>query len=95
MKISRQDEAKLPQFDNHESARKYFKNKYGNDFMMMDSEVINGEKMYFYNLILDRKTFEDGQRKLLAAGSINNALEFMNSHQRIEIFENGNIHIIH
>src|SRR5690625_6896867 len=57
MKISRQSEAEFPEFDSHENARKFLKNKYGDSFVMANSEMINDEKVYFYHLILeDRKS---------------------------------------
>lgn len=95
MKISRQAEAEIPEFDSHENARKYFKNKYGNHFVMMSSEMIDDEKIYFYSLILDRKIFEEGQKQMSKDGFMADALDYMNSYQSIEIFEDGRIHIIH
>ena len=51
MKISRQAESEIPEFSSHELAREYFKNRYGNHFVMMSSEVIGDEKVYFYSII--------------------------------------------
>ena len=42
MKISIKDEAALPDFSSHELTRKYFENKYGDRFIMMNSEMIVG-----------------------------------------------------
>ena len=95
MKISRKAEAEIPEFNSHETAREYFKNKYGNHFMMTGSEFIDDQKVYFYSLILDRKTFEDGHEQMAKDGFMADALNFMNSYQPIEIFEDGRIHIIH
>jgi len=39
MKISRQDEAEFPDFDTLEEARKYFKNRYGNDYVIAENAV--------------------------------------------------------
>lgn len=95
MKISRQAESEIPEFSSHEAAREYFKNRYGNHFVMNSSEMIGDEKVYFYNLILDRKTYEDGYKQLVKDGFMADALDFMNSYQPVEIFEDGRIHIIH
>lgn len=94
MKISRKAEAELPDFSSHELARKYFKNKYGDRFIMMNSEMIDGMKIYFYSLILDNEIFKDGQEKL-GQGEPVSGLDFMNSYQPIEIWEDGRIHIVH
>ncbi len=95
MKISRKAESEIPEFSSHVLAREYFKNRYGNHFVMMSSEVIGDQKVYFYSLILNRKVFEDGQKQMLKDGFMADALDFMNSYQPVEIFEDGRIHIIH
>lgn len=95
MKISRQAEAEFPEFDSHENARRYFKNKYGDSFVMANSEMIGDEKIYFYHLILDRQQYFDGFKKLREDGIITDSLDFMNSYQPVEIFEDGRIHVIH
>src|SRR5690625_2124804 len=95
MKISRQSEAEFPEFDSHENARKFLKNKYGDSFVMANSEMINDEKVYFYHLILDRKNYFDSFKKLEEDGFIMDSLDFMNSYQPIERWGDGRIHIIH
>lgn len=85
-KYSREDEAKLPSFSNHEEARSFFKEKHGDLFQMTDSQVINGMKYYFYNLVLDKRAYNQG--------NVSDS-EFLDSHQRIEIREDGFVHIIH
>ncbi|WP_432356087.1 hypothetical protein [Sporosarcina sp. A2] len=95
LKISRQAEKEIPNFSSHKLAHDYFKNKYGNHFVMMSTEVIDGQNVYFYGLILDRHNFEIGRKQLLRDGGIVGALDFMNSYQPVEIFEDGRIHIIH
>ena len=95
MKISRQAEAEFPDFYNHENARKFFKNKYGDSFVMANSEMIGDEKVYFHHLILDRQQYFDSFKKLKEDSFITDSLEFMNSYQSIEIFEDGRIHVIY
>lgn len=93
--ITREEEAKIPSFISHDEARKWFKEKYGDNFMMTSSELIDGQKCYFYNLILDRNVFEVGQRELKKEGFMKDALTFLGSYQSIQIFEDGSIHIVH
>lgn len=93
-KYSREQEAKLPSFKNHGQARMYFKNKYGCDFMMMDSEVIDEMKIYFYIIILNRVEYEKGVKQLTTVG-YSEGFDFLNSYQSIEIYEDGNIHMVH
>lgn len=93
-KISRKDEETIPQFHSHEEARKWFKEKYGNDFMLTDVEEIGEETCYFYVLILDRSEHEKGQLELKEKGYLVGT-EFLNSYQSIEIMESGFVHIVH
>lgn len=95
MQISRKAEAEIPEFDSHENARYYFKNKYGDSFVMANSMMVQDEKVYIYHLILDRKNYFDGVKKLQADGFIKDSLDFINSYQPVEIFESGRIHIVH
>ena len=45
MKISRQ--ADFHEFDSHEKAWKYFKNKYGDSFVIANTKMIGDEKNVF------------------------------------------------
>lgn len=94
MKISREAEAEIPVFSSHDEARKYFKDKYGQGFVMMSSEIIDDQKIYFYSLLLNPEIFYDGQKQL-AKGEAVSGFEFMDSYQPVEIFEDGRIHIVH
>lgn len=93
--ISRDEEYQLPKFNSHAEARKYFKDKYGDDFQLMDSNVISGEKIYFYKLILNRKVYMDMLEEMNKTGFVSMNEERMFSSQDIQIFEDGRINIVH
>jgi len=93
-KITRREEADLPSFNSHEEARAYFKDRYGNDFIMVGSEKIMGEKCFFYYILLDRAAFEEGTRKI-QSGIHDASLEYLESHQPVQIMESGSVHIVH
>lgn len=93
-KISREEEARIPQFDSHEEAREWFKARYGDAFMMTDSEYIGGQKCYFYYLILDPEAFHKGQKEMQENG-YSAGLAFMKSYQSIQIMQDGSVHIVH
>jgi hypothetical protein len=62
--ITREEEAKLLFFFNdYKEAREWFKEKYGDSFILM----IDDQICYFYYLILDRKVFEVGQKNQKAS----------------------------
>lgn len=91
---SRKDENNLPKFGNHRQARLYFKNKHGDQFFLVDSDSIDGEKVYFYNLILNPEVYEKGMSALIHKGHYS-GFDFIESYQRIEIWESGQVHMIH
>lgn len=93
--ISREDEAQIPDFSSHDEARDWFKLKYNNSFQLETSQEINGQKLYFYFLILDHEKFFKGQQEMTEKGFIGDALEYLGSYQKIEIYEDGSIHIVH
>lgn len=93
--ITREDESKIPEFHNHDEARGWFKSMYGAKFALTNSEMILGRKCYFYNLILDIDTYNTGQQDLLVNGFIKDMLKYMSSHQAIQIYDNGTVHIVH
>lgn len=93
-KISRQDEQDLPDFSSHEEAREYFKGLYGKNFMLTESQVIDDEKLYFYILILNSDAYYAGQKQLADEGIVY-GLEYMDSLQSVEIWEDGRIHVVH
>jgi hypothetical protein len=92
--ISRKEEDELPKFKSHDEARAYFKEKYGDAFQLMDSIYIDGKKCYLYFLIHDKEAFWEGQRELKEKGHVE-GMRFVESHQPIEIWESGEVHIIH
>lgn len=93
-KISRKDEESIPQFHSHEEAKKWFEGRYGKDFILTDVDYIGKEKCYFYSLILDWEEYQKGQKALQENGYMA-GLEFLMSHQPVQIMESGSIHIVH
>lgn len=97
---SREDEANVPEFKNWKEAEKYFKNKHGDNFQYQGDHEIDGEAYYFYDLILDRDVYERKQKKIMEAYK-NKTLflqldeDELRSYQRIEIWENGSVHMLH
>jgi hypothetical protein len=92
-RLSRKFEENLPDFSSHDEARKYFKEQYGDNFMLTNSEIIDGEKIYFYYLVVHRENFDRFMRELNEKGSTTGD-EGSLSYHNVEIWENGNIHIV-
>lgn len=88
--ISRQEEAELPSFNNHQEAKDYFKDKYKERFVFTGVE----DDIYFYSIIHDQAAYDKGQEEM-RSGGFTTGMEFMASHQPVEISRDGSIHIIH
>ena len=101
-RISRKEEYKLPSFKSHAEAREYFKNIYGHNFQMIDSQEYSDCKIYFYRLILDMEQYMSCIRELQETNVLVDdgtdtclAFRFITSYQSVEIYEDGRIHIVH
>lgn len=98
--ISRTEEASFPEFQNYSSAIQWLNEKYGAEKLILidilDLNLPSG-KIYCYDYILDKETYKKGEKLLLQNKIISGeeSMKFMLSSQRIEIHENGNIHVIH
>ena len=96
--ISRNEEASFPEFQDHLSAIHWLNKKYGAEkFVMTDIIDDNFGKVYCYDYILDKETYTKGKDLLLRNKIMSGkeSMKYMLSSQRIEISENGDIHIIH
>lgn len=91
--ISREDEASIPEFTSHHEAIKYFKEKYGPDFRYEEYD----SECHFFCLVLDHEAFRKGRNAMAKGEPLTGdaALSFIYSYQPIQIFENGNVHIVH
>ena len=92
--ITREQEDVMPLFLNHKSAREWFKSHYGNRFVMKESSYIDGEKVYFYHLVMNRDAYLKGINKM-SEGELIGGLDFIDSYQPIEITEDGMVHVIY
>lgn len=95
--ISRQEESTFPEFNSHEEAAAFFKERFGSDFILQDSEPIGSMLCYFYAIVTDHANYNKG-RKLLAKGEVLSGdigLKFLMSYQPVQIMENGEVHIVH
>lgn len=93
-RLSRKFADDLPEFKSHDEAYCYFKSIYADDFMLDSIEIIEKEKIYFYNLIVHRKNYEKFMKNLVCSDNTA-AMDGMLSYHPVEIKENGNVHIIY
>lgn len=93
-RLTRKFEQELPEFQSHTDARKWFKKRFGDNFVMADSEIIGEEKYYFYHLIVDRAAYETGMKKLREEGYAS-GFDLPLSYHPVEISETGLVHIVY
>lgn len=93
-RLTRKFEQELPDFQSHTDARKWFKKRFGDNFVLTDSQIIDGEKIYFYHLIIDRTAYESGMKKLSEEGYVS-GMDLPMSYHPIEISETGLVHIVY
>lgn len=91
---SRVEENNLPEFESYGDALAYFKEKHGKDFQFASAEIIDGQKIYFYHLILDRETYERCMNEMQNNG-YSSGMDLIMSYQSVEIWEDGRIHMVH
>jgi hypothetical protein len=101
---TRDFDSTIPAFDSHDDAFAWFKSKFGKDFQFTGTDIINGEKCYFYHLIGHRKDYEFYQEYLKRAGRVayqiteqNEAISEngMFSYNSVEIWESGGVHVVY
>lgn len=93
--ISTEEEYNLPDFTNHDDARKYFKDKYADRVQLLGVFPYNGERIYAYRLILNMEHYKKGIEKFEKNEFVEDNSEFLCSYQTIEISATGGIHILH
>lgn len=94
-KISREEEAQIPKFNSHKEAKNWFIDRYGPDFILTGAEMIGDEMCYFYYLILNWKDYQEGTKEVRLNQNMAAGLNFLYSHQPVQIMENGSVHIVH
>lgn len=71
-------ETNLPRFIDHKSARKWFKDRYAEKFVMVDTDVVGDVKYYYYHLVMDREAYLNRRQGYVS----------------FEISERGHIHVV-
>lgn len=93
-RLTRKFDQDLPEFSSHQEARNWFKDLFGDDFMLTDSMDIDGEKMWDYELVIDRPAWKKGMKEMNEKG-FSSGVEFMMATHTIQIFDSGKIHVVH
>ncbi|RKQ31347.1 hypothetical protein [Oceanobacillus halophilus] len=85
---------KMPDFKNHEDARQWFKEQFHDDFLIRSSDVVNGEKIYFYHIIKNPELYQQYMESFAkpVKHEITN-METFESYSTVEISEDGDVKV--
>ncbi|MGX9135093.1 hypothetical protein ACWV26_12095 [Rummeliibacillus sp. JY-2-4R] len=89
--LSSDDLAKIPTFNSHKQAREWLRQQYGQDLILVNAELVDDKKCYYYYLILDYEALRKVQEEIGEKGFVENVENFIGSFQGIEIYEDGSI----
>lgn len=92
--ISREEEASFPEFDSFQTAWDFFAGKYGKDIVLESVDFVGDEKCYFCTLVTDWEIYRE-MNLLLEEGEPVIGLKYLECRQPIQIFEGGQVHIVH
>jgi hypothetical protein len=93
-RLTRSFESDIPSFASHKEAQAWFEELFGDDFVLADTTMVDGEKLWIYTLIVNRSEWEAGREQLRELG-YSSGMGFMMSTHKIEIFDSGNVHIVY
>ncbi len=93
-RLSRKFEEEMPEFPNHDEARKYFEGKFEGNFLPSNVDIIDGKHLYFYDLVVHRENYDKFKKDLLEKGFYS-GMDGALSYHPVEIWEDGRIHIVY
>ncbi|WP_156291982.1 hypothetical protein [Oceanobacillus salinisoli] len=84
----------MPDFHNHDEARQWFKEKFGDDFLIRSSDVVNETKIYYYHIVKDLELYQQYMESFAkpVKHEITN-METFESYSTVEISENGDVNM--
>jgi hypothetical protein len=87
-------EEEMPNFENHEQAKQWFKNIYHNYFIIRSSNTWAGKKTYLYHIVRDLNLYQQYMRSFAnpVRREITNMKTF-DSYSTVEITDNGDVNI--
>ncbi|WP_332692753.1 hypothetical protein [Halalkalibacter lacteus] len=83
---------RMPDFKNHEEAREWFKEEFGDDFLLRSSDESNGKKVFYYHVVKDPEVYQQYMESF--ASPVQHEITNMGtfeSYSTVEISEDGGI----
>jgi hypothetical protein len=82
----------IPSFSNHEEAREWFKEQFGDRFLLRMTDMKDGKRVNFYHLVKEPEVYQPYMESF--ASSVKHEItnmEVFKSYSTIEIDENGHV----
>ncbi|WP_142382902.1 hypothetical protein [Bacillus sp. V33-4] len=83
----------LPDFSDHEGAHHWFTQKYGERFVLRETNTIEGKKVYFYHVIKEPGLYNEYLENISDEISDEINPDAFRSYSTIEISEDGDVSI--
>ncbi|MNB79369.1 hypothetical protein D3C75_261030 [compost metagenome] len=91
--LPEQFEQDLPAFGSHQEAAAWFRSLFSGDFIFVEvMEAAGTEQYYQYDIIHDREIWERRQRDIREKGAAS-GLGMLLCAQRVDIYEDGSVHL--
>jgi len=89
------DYDQMPDFKTHDEARTWFKNLFGDRFLLRSTDMKDGKREYMYHLVKDPEVYQPYMESFshVVKHEITN-MEVFKSYTTIEIAEDGHIHFL-
>lgn len=81
----------MPDFTNHEKAKEWFQGQFGDRFVLKNSDVVEGKKVYYYHVVKNQEAYQEYMEMLSNEETTNITNEPFESYSTIEITEDGGI----
>ncbi len=83
---------KMPDFDNHDEASKWFKSQFQDRFLLRSSDTSDGKKVFYYHIVKDPEVYQNYLESHASAvrDEISN-IDTFESYSTVEISEDGDI----
>lgn len=82
----------LPDFNSHDEAREWFKGHYQDRFLLRNSDVMEGQRVFYYHIVKDPDTYREYMESLSSEVEKEySSTEPFESYSTVEISENGDV----
>lgn len=83
----------MPEFNNHEEARGWFENRFQENIVFKERDIINDVPTYFYHIVKDTASYNNYMDMLSKDNEEIDSMTPFQSYTTVSISENGDVEI--